>query len=96
MGLTYSFATGRPYNNPNTTVFNGEKTKNYNNLSFNASYLTNVFGNFTVVYFSLTNMLGFSNIFGYRYSSDGSYREAIIPATLRSAFLGIFISIEYE
>ncbi len=96
LGVTYSFATGRPFYNPNNPVFHGDKTKNYNNLSFNGSYLTNVFGNFTVVYFSITNMLGFNNIFGYRYSSDGNYREAIIPATLRSAFLGVFISIEYE
>ncbi len=96
VGLTYSFATGRPYNNPNSEVFNGEKTRSYNNLSFNASYITNVFDNFTVVYFSLTNMLGFSNVFGYRYSNDGTYREGIVPPTLRSAFLGIFISIDYD
>ncbi len=93
LGFTYSFATGRPYYNPNNPVFNGDKTKNYNNLSFNASYLINLFGNFTVVYFSVTNVLGFDNVFGYRYSNDGSYKEAIVPTTLRSAFLGIFISL---
>ena len=96
IGLTYSFATGRPFYNPNNPVFNGDKTKNYNNLSFNGSYLTNLFGNFTVVYFSITNILGFSNIFGYTYSTDGNYREAIIPPVLRSAFLGVFISIGSE
>lgn len=93
LGFTYSFATGRPYYNPNNPVFNGDKTKSYSNLSFNASYLVSFLDNFTVVYFSVTNIFGFDNVFGYRYSSDGSYREAIIPATLRSAFLGIFISL---
>jgi hypothetical protein len=93
LGFTYSFATGRPYYNPNNPVFNGDRTKSYNNLSFNASYLINLFGNFTVVYFSVTNVFGFSNVFGYRYSSDGSYREGIVPTTLRSAFLGVFISL---
>ena len=93
LGFTYSFATGRPYYNPNNPVFNGDKTKNYNNLSFNASYLINLFDNFTVVYFSITNVFGFSNVFGYRYSSDGSYKQAIVPTTLRSAFLGVFISL---
>jgi hypothetical protein len=93
LGFTYSFATGRPYYNPNNPVFNGDKTRSYNNLSFNASHLVNLFDNFTVVYFSVTNVLGFSNVFGYRYSSDGSYREGIVPAALRSAFLGVFISL---
>ena len=88
-----TFATGRPYYNPNNPVFNGDKTRSYNNLSFNASHLVNLFDNFTVVYFSVTNVLGFSNVFGYRYSSDGSYREGIVPAALRSAFLGVFISL---
>ncbi len=96
IGFTYSFATGRPYYNPNNPVYLGDKTKNYNNLSFNASYILNIFDNFTVVYFSVTNIAGFSNVFGYRYSSDKSYREAIVPATLRSAFLGIFISLEHD
>jgi|SRR5690554_2282951 len=96
LGFTYSFATGRPYYNPNNPVFHGDKTKNYNNLSLSASYLTNLLGNFTVVYFSVNNLFGFSNVFGYRYSTDGSYREAIEPAALRTAFLGVFISIEYE
>lgn len=93
LGFTYSFATGRPYYNPNNPIFNGDKTKSYNNLSFNASYLVSLFDNFTVVYFSVTNIFGFSNVFGYRYSSDGSYREEIVPAILRSAFLGVFISL---
>jgi len=93
LGFTYSFATGRPYYNPSNPVFNGDKTKSYNNLSFNASYLVSFLDNFTVVYFSITNVLGFSNVFGYRYSSDGSYREGIVPTALRSAFLGVFISL---
>jgi len=96
IGFTYSFATGRPYYNPNNPVYLGDKTKNYNNLSFNASYILNIFNNFTVVYFSITNIAGFSNVFGYRYSSDRTYREGIVPATLRSAFLGIFISLEHD
>lgn len=96
LGFTYSFATGRPYFNPNNPNFHEDKTKSYNDLSFNASYLINLFDNFTVVYFSISNILGFSNVFSYRYSSDGSYREGVVPTSLRSAFLGIFISIEHQ
>ena len=35
IGATYSFQSGRPYNDPNTPVFNGGRTSNYHDLSFN-------------------------------------------------------------
>lgn len=92
-GLTYSFATGRPYYNPNNPDFLGDKTKSYNDLSFNFSHITSVFSNFTVVYFSIDNIIGFNNIYGYNYSTDGTIREAVLPTTKRSAFLGMFISL---
>jgi hypothetical protein len=92
-GITYTFATGRPYFNPNNPDFLGDRAKNYNNLSFNVSHLINFFGNFTVIFFSIDNILGFNNIFGYNYSSDGKIREAVVPVALRSAFLGMFISL---
>lgn len=96
LGFTYSFATGRTYRNPNNPVFLGDKTDGYSNLSFNASYLTTMFGGFTIVYFSLDNLLGTENIFGYRYSSDGSIRREIVAPTLRSAFIGMFLSFDYQ
>ena len=58
-GLTYTFATGRPYYNPNNPEYLGDITKNYNNLSINLSYLTTVFNSFTVIFFSVDNILGF-------------------------------------
>ena len=39
IGATYTFSSGRPYNNPNETHFMNEKTKSYNNLSLNWAYL---------------------------------------------------------
>lgn len=92
-GLTYSFATGRPYYNPNNQEFLGDKTKSYNNLSLNCSYITNVFNNFTVVFFSIDNIIGFNNVYGYNYSTDGAIREAVLPTSKRSVFLGMFISL---
>lgn len=96
LGVTYTFATGRPYYNPNSEVYLGDKTKSYNNLSMNISYLTNIFNNFTVVYFSMGNILGINNVFGYRYSSNGQIRSAIVPPALKTVFIGLFISIEYN
>ena len=98
IGFTYKFASGRPYYNPVNPVFLGDKTKSYNDLSFNISYLTNLWGKFTIVYFSAGNILGFDNVFGYTYSnvpdSNGSYSSyAVKPGAKRFLFLGIFISI---
>ncbi len=93
IGFTYSFATGRPYYNPNNLDFLKDKTKSFQNLSFNISYLTNLFGSFTVVYASLDNLLGYNNIYNYRYSSDGSMRLPVVAPELRSFFIGMFISL---
>ncbi len=93
IGITYSFATGRPYFNPNNPQFLGDHAKSYHNLSLNGSYLTNVFGNFTVIFFSIDNLLGINNVYGYNYSSDGKFREPILSPLLRSAFIGMFISL---
>jgi hypothetical protein len=92
-GLTYTFATGRPYFNPNNPEFLSDRTKNYNNLSFNFSHITNVFNNFTVVFFSIDNVLGINNIYGYNYSSDGTVSAPVLPPALRSVFIGMFISL---
>ncbi len=93
IGVTYTFATGRPYFNPNNEDFLGDRAKEYNNLSMNISYITNFFGQFTVLFMSLDNLLGIDHIYNYRFSSDGSIRVPVKAAALRSAFIGLFISI---
>ena len=93
VGLTYTFATGRPYFNPNNPDFLGDRAKNYQNLSLNASILTSVFNNFTVVFVSVDNLLGYENIYGYNFSTDGKRSAPIIPPALRSVFIGMFISL---
>lgn len=93
VGLTYTFATGRPYFNPNNPEFLGDRAKNFQNLSLNASILTNIFNSFTVIFFSIDNVLGYENIYGYNYSTDGTIRAPVLPTSLRSAFVGMFISL---
>jgi len=97
-GITYRFASGRPYYNPANPKFLDDKTKPYNDLSFNISYLTNLWDNFTIVYFSVSNLLGWDQVFSYRYSlnpdSQGNYRAIPVkPGAKRFWFLGIFISL---
>ena len=93
VGLTYTFATGRPYFNPNNPEFLGDRSKNFQNLSLNASYITSLFGNFTVIFLSVDNVLGYNNVYGYNYSSDGTISAPILPAAHRSLFVGMFISL---
>ncbi len=97
IGLTYSFSSSRPYNNPNETAFNSESIDPYHDLSMNASYLTNFFGHFTIVHFSAANVLGLKRNFGQRFSNtpdeEGQYSSSPIrPTSDYNLFLGVFIS----
>jgi len=98
LGATWSFTSGRPYNDLNGPVFNGGRTPSYQDLSFNWSYLPKPN---LIVYFSCTNLLGHDNIFGYEYGSvrneDGLYNSRPIrqPAP-RFLFLGIFYTISKD
>lgn len=94
IGMTYSYATGRPYYNPNLPEdrFLSDRTPDYHNLALNASYLTMIRGAFTVFVFGVQNVLGQEQVFGYRYSDDGSTRTALTPAAKRFIFVGAFLS----
>lgn len=92
VGFTYNYASGRPYYNPNNPVFLGDKTYDYHSLNINASYLTTIGKAFTVFVISVTNVPGFNQVYGYRYSFDGLSREAIVPPAKRSVFIGMFMS----
>ncbi|MEJ2004485.1 MAG: TonB-dependent receptor [Cyclobacteriaceae bacterium] len=98
LGITYTFGSPRRYNDPNLETFNSEKTNAYHNLSMNVSYLmsSNV-----IVYFSMTNLTGRKNIFGYEYAEapdqNGIYvSQAIVPPADRFLFLGVFITLSKD
>ena len=92
LGLSYTGASGRTYTNPNVEGFLNARTIPYHNLNFNLSHITNILGNFTVIYASVRNPFGFEQLFGYTYSADGSLRRPINPTSRRAFFLGLFIS----
>jgi len=98
IGFTNTFSTGRPYNNPNKTQFMDGKTKGYNSLAFNWAYLLTAQ---KILYFSVSNILGTQNVFGYEYAnernSNGIYeRQAITPTADRFFFLGFFWTISQD
>lgn len=95
MGLTQQFSSGRPYNDPNQTAFMNGRTKSYNSLSFSWAYLLT---QQKILYFSVSNVLGTQNIFGYNYADtpngSGVYdRKAVIPSADRFFFVGFFWTI---
>jgi hypothetical protein len=94
LGATYSFATGRPYYNPNRPQgeFMKDRTRSLNTLGLNVNYLTTVGKAFTVFVLTVTNVLGNDQEYGFRYSSDGLRRNMVGPMAPRFFFVGMFMS----
>ena len=95
IGFSYQFASSRNYTNPNEPGFLNNKTKNFNNLSFNWAYLID---QQKILYFSVNNMLGTKNVFGYDYkntpNANGIFeRQARIPNQDSFFFIGFFWTI---
>ncbi len=83
-GITYSFASGRPYDDMNLPGFMDGRTKAYNDISLNLTYLTTLFSKDCIIHLNITNLLGFENVFGYSYApvpdENGEYpSQAIVP-----------------
>ena len=100
---SYTFATGRPYYNIRLDNINGTnkiydagRTKDYNSLSLSANYLPNIgqakAKRFSVIVFSVNNVLGSTNIYSYNYSYNGLNKQAVTPPSKRFYYLGWFIS----
>lgn len=95
IGVTYSFASGRPYNDLNSEQFLGGKTPAYHDLSFNISYL---YSNQVIIHAMVNNVLGINNIYGYEFADQpngaGLYASRpIAPPAKRFIFLGVFITL---
>jgi outer membrane cobalamin receptor len=95
LGVTNTFASGRPFNDPNQSAFMASKTRSYNSLSVSWAYLLSAQ---KILYFSVSNVLGNHNVFGYEYadSADASGhfdRKAVLPTADRFFFVGFFWTI---
>ena len=95
IGLTYSFNSGRPYDNPNETEFMNQTTKSFTYLSLGWSYLLS---QQKILYLSVSNLLGANNVFGYQYANSpdasGTFqRQAVTQPASRFFFIGFFWTI---
>jgi hypothetical protein len=94
--VTHQYSSGRPYLAPDGIT---HYTRDFNNMSANISYLTRVFNKFTVIYFSVSNILGFDQVYGYHFikssgSGEDTYTKTPIkPPAKRFAMVGAFISL---
>ncbi len=98
LGGTYAYTGPRSYQNPNEPGYNQGRTPAYQDLSLNLSYLTHLAGQFTILHVAVSNVLGQTQIFGYRYAdapdAGGQYgRVAQTPGAPRMLFVGLFVSI---
>jgi len=105
MGInaSYTYASGRPYYDirpdfgANKFVIGDHgKTISYNNLSLSINYLPFLGKpnpkSFVVWVFSVNNVLGTKQIYGYNYSLDGLNKQPILPTANRFFFFGCFLS----
>lgn len=88
LGVTFSQSTGRPTYILNDDFKKTEYLKAYQNLSLMASKIKQTANSFIVFYVIVDNALGRNNVFGYRYSLDGSKRFEVNPMMKRSIFFG--------
>ncbi len=93
--VNFRYSSPRVYNNPNSTVFNGEKMLAYRSLDLSCSFLyrPNI-----IIYGAVTNLVGFKNEYGKRYSGtadvNGQYASAAIqPSSTRFVVLACFITL---
>ncbi|HTN46087.1 MAG TPA: TonB-dependent receptor [Flavipsychrobacter sp.] len=92
INATYSYASGRPYYDPNAATFLGDRSPEYHNLSFTVNHLRSIKKWFLVFYAGIDNVTNQKNVFGYRYAVNGT-RSAIVPPFYRSYFAGINMSL---
>ena len=97
VGASYTLASGRPYNDPNSAVFNGAQTKMYSDLSLNFSHIFYIGDQYSVLYCSVNNVLGNDNVLSYRTSQSPNARGnyTLIPVKRemkRMMMIGLFLN----
>jgi len=94
--LTYSFASSRPYHDPNFSGFMNSKTQSYNDISLSLTYLMGLFGKQSVLHLMVNNVAGFDNIYGYNFSntpnSAGKYESTPIKSPFQRQII-LLVSI---
>jgi hypothetical protein len=96
LGLTYQYYSGRPYAIPLNGSFTQGTAPDINDISMNISYLTHLWDNFTIIHFSVSNILGNNLTYGYNYvnyaGSNSFINNPVTAQAKRFFVLGVFIT----
>jgi hypothetical protein len=97
VGMSFTAASGRPYNDPNSIDFMKEKTKAYSDLSLNFSHIFYIRNQYSVLYCSVNNVLGNDAVLSYRPTgiADAQGNYSLIPVKRdlkRFVFIGLFLN----
>ena len=95
VSINFKYSSPRVYNDPNSTLFNGEKMLPYRSLDLSWSFL---YRQNIIIYSAVTNIVGFRNEFGRRYADtsdvNGQYPSvAIQPSSNRFFLVACFITL---
>lgn len=94
ISATYSYASGRPYYNPNNPEFMADRTRDFHNLSVTISWLHSFGRWFSVFYAGVDNATNNKNVFGKRYNPvTKELIGDVQPALYRSVFVGVNFSL---
>lgn len=91
IGMAENFASGRPYHAPMKSGFMNSRTAPYNSLDMNITVLVSPR---IILYASMNNVLGRTNVFNYNYQADGTARTAVTSSRDRFLYIGLFISLK--
>jgi hypothetical protein len=98
-GLTYTYASPKTWYNPALPVSAGDQIKAFNDLSLNVIVIRPFLKSYCALLLNVSNILGFNNVFGYRYSASpdptGNYNLfPIKPQSRRFIVVGAFINLK--
>jgi len=85
--VTYSFASSRPYHDPNLSGFMNAKTQSYNDISLSLTYLMQMFGKQSVLHLMVNNLAGFDNVYGYNFSNTPNAAGKYESTPIKSPFV---------
>jgi hypothetical protein len=99
VGMSFNASSGRNYDDPSTPEFMDVKTGWYNNLSLNISKIFFIGNQYSVLFFSVSNILGSDPVVAYRptsaASSNGDYQLTPVKQDMkRFFFLGLFLNFD--
>jgi hypothetical protein len=97
-GFSQSLNDGYRYDNPNKPGEMESKTRGYNSLSLNWSYLPK---QNLIIHFAVNNVLGTRNVFGYRYSDTPNAQNQFAEMPMGQAadrffFIGVFYTLSSD